>query len=488
MFKILILKEFKNILLSPKFVATFAIASLLIILSIFIGINEYKTAVEQYEAGLQLAEQQIREARSWAGAGTTVFRKPNPMQVFVSGVNNDIGRLSEIGPHSLIKLRNSMYSDDPIFAIFRSIDFVFIVQIVLSLLAILFTFDAINGEKESGTLKLVLCNAIPRSQYLISKVVGSWMGLVIPLSVPLLLGILIVLLSGIPMEGVWFKLFLLVALSLLYFTFFICFGILISALTQQSSTSFLVLLVSWVLWVLVIPRIGIMTAGQLIETRGQAELESQIEQFENEQWSKHEDYLINKNKERNKITEGMSTEDRVAYREEHMWEWMEEDDANRSAMQQEIIEYKRRAWEEMINKKHLQENLGLNLARISPASVYLIAAMNVADTDIHIKSRTEQKIDDYSRVFSAFTQKKQDESGVQGGGIQVTMDSDVGMSIKVSDMKKTVDISEMPKFVDKPRELSNVLANTIVDTGILSVMIILTFAASFIAFIRYDVR
>jgi ABC-2 type transport system permease protein len=488
MLKILILKEFKNILLSPKFVATFVIVSALVMLSVFIGIKEYKIAEEQYETGLQLAQQQIRETRNWAGAETVVFRKPNPMQVFVSGVNNDIGRLSEIGPHVLTKLRNSMYSDDPVFAIFRSIDFVFIIQIILSLLAILFTFDAINGEKESGTLKMVLCNSISRKHFIVAKFIGSWLGLMVPLTVPLLLSILIVLAMGIPMEGHWSKLLLLIIMSLHYFTFFICFGILVSALTKRSVTSFLILLVFWVVAVLIVPRIGILAAGQIIETRGQAELESQVEQFENELWSKHEQYLVKANRERNMLTEGMSQEDRTAYREEHMWQWMEEDEDNRSKMQQEIVEYRRRAWEEMINKKQLQENLGLNLARISPASLYMIAAMNIADTDINIKSRTEKKIDDYANAFAAFTRKKQEEDGGQGGGIQVTMDSDVGMSVKVADMKKTVDVSEMPQFVDEPRPLSDVLAQILMDSGILSLMIAMTFIAAFIAFMRFDVR
>ena len=64
------------------------------------------------------------------------------MQVFVAGLNNDIGRFAEVEGGTTAHLKHSVYLDDPIFAVFRYFDFVFIVQIVLSLFAILFTYNA----------------------------------------------------------------------------------------------------------------------------------------------------------------------------------------------------------------------------------------------------------------------------------------------------------------------------------------------------------
>jgi ABC-type Na+ efflux pump permease subunit len=77
-------------------------------------------------------------------------------------------------------------------------DLMFIVQVVLSLFAILFTYDSICGEREAGTLKLNFANPIPRTSYIISKIVGSWLGLSIPLIIPMLLGLALVLVCGIP--------------------------------------------------------------------------------------------------------------------------------------------------------------------------------------------------------------------------------------------------------------------------------------------------
>ena len=166
---VLIEKELKSIIQSPKFVATFGVCSLLILLSVFIGINEYRASVAQYETANSWVDQQISEATSFEDLPTRVYRQPDPMQIFVSGVNYDVGRLSQISSTEDIKLEQSAYSDDPLFAVFRYIDFGFIVQVVLSLFAIVFTYDAINGERESGTLKLVLSNSIARGQYLFAK-------------------------------------------------------------------------------------------------------------------------------------------------------------------------------------------------------------------------------------------------------------------------------------------------------------------------------
>jgi len=104
---ILIEKELKSILQSPKFVATFGVCSLLILLSVFIGINEYRSSVAQYESATSWVDQQISEATSFRNLPTKVYRQPNPMQIFISGVNFDVGRLSQINALEDVKLERS---------------------------------------------------------------------------------------------------------------------------------------------------------------------------------------------------------------------------------------------------------------------------------------------------------------------------------------------------------------------------------------------
>ena len=136
MIGVIIRKELRAALVSPKFVASFGVCALLMLLSTFVGIREFQASREQYEAAQRLNEQEMREQTAWGRLGTRVFRAPDPLQIFASGLQNDIGRWSSVDAFNPVKLKNSVYSDDPVFAVFRFIDLAFIVQIVLTLMAL----------------------------------------------------------------------------------------------------------------------------------------------------------------------------------------------------------------------------------------------------------------------------------------------------------------------------------------------------------------
>ena len=68
-------------------------------------------------------------------------------------------------------------STAPIAFLLGHLDFVFVVSTVFSLLALLFTFDAVAGEREAGTLRITLANALPRDIFLWSKLIGGYLRL-----------------------------------------------------------------------------------------------------------------------------------------------------------------------------------------------------------------------------------------------------------------------------------------------------------------------
>ncbi|HSG29356.1 MAG TPA: ABC transporter permease subunit, partial [Candidatus Krumholzibacterium sp.] len=178
MFRTLVLKELKVYFTSPKFISTFIACSVLIILSVSIGIQDYRSDVRQYETARQLERQMLEERTDWGYISTRAFIEPDPMRIFVSGVTNDIGRFSLVSATEQVALRSSTYSNDPIFAVFRLLDLNFVFLVVMSLFAILFTYDAVNGERESGTLRLTFSNAVPRVKYIAAKFTGAWLGLI----------------------------------------------------------------------------------------------------------------------------------------------------------------------------------------------------------------------------------------------------------------------------------------------------------------------
>lgn len=484
MFSILIKKELKTILTSPKFTVTFAVCALLMLLSVYIGINEYNQSVTQYRTTRELAEQQMTETTAWPNLTDKVQRKPNPLQIFAGGLNYDIGRWSLINRESGIKLKHTHYSDNPIYAVFRIIDFSFIVQFILTLFAILFTFDAVNGEREKGTLQLVFSNPISRARYLLAKCAGAWLGLVIPISIPVLLSLLVVIIFRVPLDNSdWAKIIFFLGLSLLLFSFFIVLGVLISTLMRRSSISFLTSLVIWVILVLIIPRAGVLAASQMVYVPRVAEIEGQRDAFAKDKWAEFEAKMEDIWIERSTDSEGgcASNDD------EKLWKWMKEDDAARKEVEIEIEDYYAELKEDFRRRKAVRERLAATISRISPASAYQLAAMSLTDTDIALKTRYEDSMNSYRTMFNDYVGKKAEESG-PAGQIMIRFSSEDGFDMSSFDSDQSLDLSSLPRYQHPHRFFSDSFSPAIIDFGILGVYTLLVFAGAFLRFLKYDIR
>lgn len=485
MFSILIKKELKAIINSPKFVVTFAVCSILMLLSVYIGINEYHQSVSQYNTVRELAQQRMTETTAWQNLTNKAQRKPNPLQIFAGGLNYDIGRWSLINRDDDIKLQHTHYSDNPIYAVFRIIDFSFIVQFVLTLFAILFTFDAINGERENGTLQLVFSNPVSRAKYLLAKCAGSWLGLVIPITIPVLLSLLLVVIFKVPLTGTdWAKIISFLGLSLLLFSFFIVLGVLISTLIRRSSISFLTSLVVWVILVLIIPRAGVLAAGQMVYVPRVAEIEGQRDAYAKDKWaqfqSKMEKTWLARN---NESEEGCASE----VDDEKLWQWMKEDDAARKKVEIEIEDYYAKLKEDFRRRKAVRERLAAAISRISPASAYQLAAMSLTDTDVGLKTRYEDSMNSYRTQFNDYVDKKVEESG-PAGQIVIKVSSEDGFDMSSFDSDKSLDLGSLPHYQDPDRGFAESFSPAVIDFGILGIYTLLAFAGAFLRFLRYDIR
>lgn len=494
MLRTLIEKECKSILLSPRFVGTFAVASALMLLSIGVGIQEYR-AFERAQAAAQgLLNEEQSQATSWFGFPNRAFRAADPMQIFAGGVHNDIGRLSTVNAMSEAKLRQSIYTDDPILAVFRFLDLTFIIQVVLSLFAILLTYDAISGEREQGTLQLTFANPVPRARYLMAKLAGTWLGLTVPLLVPLLVGLLILMLVGVPMNaGDWARLGTLLLAGGLYFSFFIALGVAVSALTRRSSTSFLVLLVSWILLVLVLPRAGVVAAVEMAPVPSVAEIESRKEGFEQREWENYRRGLSTKWRERQEEIEAVPEEEREDFEEERTWAWMEEDEKERDGLQARVAENARKINEELRAQKSRQQRLGLRLSRISPASSFQLVALDVAGTGLGLPDRYLGAIEEYRTRYADFVAQQGGDrmvisAGRRHGASEDKADDEGEEDGGMFNSGKPIDIREMPHFDAPEVEAAEVIVPTIPDLALLGLLGVACFAVAFTAFLRYDVR
>ena len=135
------------------------------------------------------------------------------------------------------------------------IDWTFIIGYILSLIALIFTFDAISSEREHGTLRLTLANAIPRHTVLIGKFLGALISTTIPFMLAALVNLLILSSASVVHLNTqaWGRIGIIFCIALLYTCLFLALGLLISARVQRSAVSLVILLLTWVTFVVFMP-------------------------------------------------------------------------------------------------------------------------------------------------------------------------------------------------------------------------------------------
>ena len=144
------------------------------------------------------------------------------------------------------------------------IDWVFI-GIFMSFFVILFTFDAIAGERAKGTLSLMMSNQISRGQMLFAKYLGAFFTLMVPLTIGILMNLLIIYLSGsIPFSSDdWLRILGMVGLFALHISIFIFLGLFFSSRVSNAITGLAWLLLTWVCLAFIFPSLLGLFVGTL---------------------------------------------------------------------------------------------------------------------------------------------------------------------------------------------------------------------------------
>ena len=135
------------------------------------------------------------------------------------------------------------------------IDYVFIITYLLSFIPLLFTFDALSGERESGTLRLCLANPISRPALLTGKFLGTLIAVLIPFCFAVLLNLAVISTDSWTQLGAadWGRLGMIMLIASAYASIFIAVGLMVSAGTRDTRVSLVVLLIIWVALVVFMP-------------------------------------------------------------------------------------------------------------------------------------------------------------------------------------------------------------------------------------------
>ena len=250
MLKSIIRKEMLENLFSYKFSIIVILSTILILVSIFVMYGDYCLAMENYE---------ILQPKS---GKDFVIIPPTPLSIFARGLEENLCRSYEGEDVS-----SKQQSVNKLFRLFTTPDLLYIVKVILSLCAMLFAFDIICGEKEIGTLRQTISNTVKRPILIIGKWIGGFTSFILPFFIAVLFGTILVTLS--PMVdmngGNWAKLGLFLLSSVIYLAVFFSLGLLISCVTHRSSTSLVISLFVWAMFVFLVPNLGNILARQFIK-------------------------------------------------------------------------------------------------------------------------------------------------------------------------------------------------------------------------------
>lgn len=468
MLRDIIKKEIHEIIISPKFIYTFLLCTILILLSVVIGISNYEADVKEYDKSVALNKQELENRTSYieiAGFGVKVFKRPQVLRTIVNGIEADAGRGLKIAAGADPQSVDSRNQSNPVLAVFGALDLAFIVRIVLSLLAILFTYDSITGEKERGTLRLVLSNEIPREQFILGKAIGGFLCLLTSLVVPFLLSLLILIsYPNISLsEEHWLRIGILFVQFLLYISVFFMLGMFVSSRTHRSATSFLVLLFMWVAFVTIIPKISVMVAAQLHPIPSTNDLTVQKDQYLQGLYRESDKQIrafVGSNPPPTK------PEDKIAWRNTITKLTLDAADQR----QKKYEEYTASVDREYQLKKQAQDQLAANLSRLSPAGSLMFASMNIARTGLEEHQRFIDSVRTYWPIWYRWSDSKIREGSEPGPP---------GSKLNLSDM---------PQFSYQSEPISASIRRAFLDIGLMLFMNIFFFAGAYWSFTKYDVR
>ena len=270
----------------------FALAMLLTVFLMLVNavghIDEYKTQQSEYGQKISAYSAKLEQNSSnlyklvLNGPGE-LYKKPSPLSFCAHGSENNLpkfasGKRAGWGMHPVIDgkpynvsgIWRLKYSGFPpikakdMFPVFLKIDWILIISNVLSFLALVFTFDAISGEVEHGTLRLTLSNAVARRTVLTGKFLSCLISLGAVFMSGVLVNLLLLYLSGTLQLNAqeWSRISSIVMVGLIYISVFIALGFLISVLVNNASTSLVILLLIWVIWVILVPSmLGTIMSG-----------------------------------------------------------------------------------------------------------------------------------------------------------------------------------------------------------------------------------
>jgi ABC-type transport system involved in multi-copper enzyme maturation permease subunit len=464
------IKEILSLVKTMKVIITIIVIFSLFIINAIVSVNSYK------EQLLNRDEINIQTSQSLEKNKDQLVNLVYVEQQLVKDVSRYIF-LSEASEDVLPNgLRLTYFSEslpqyykfqNPFYNTYNAIDWSFIVLFVVSFFCIVLSYDAFSGEKENGTLKLMLSNSIPRWKIIIGKFGGIFTIIISSVFVGILINLIIINISStISIKVSDIPVFVLFLLgSILFITFNILITFWVSSVTKKSSVSLTIILTIWIALNIVFPNIAWLFAEQLHPVPSFSQV-TEKEKYETDQMYKEKKYST----EMNSSWIGKAPNESLLSRIEGI---------------NEKVKIHNYLWKDYYNQMIEQTNIAINLCKLSPFSVYRFYNEALSYNGYYGYLLFHEQASDYYSIYQQFINEKDNQDNQSFHLIWQDHKSFVEHFMS----SKPIDLNSIPKFENHHPSIMLKLANyNMFDLLILFVWVFICFVGTFISFNKYDAR
>ena len=446
-------KELLDQLLSLRFAIACGVCLLVFLLSSIVLTRDYREAMSTYNMNKVMHRNQLQQHNqvSNLSEGVMVDRPLNLMNTLVRGLSQELTESVRVQHGDQLDFPEG-WAQNPVLSLFPSVDFVFIVGIIMSLLALAFGYDAVSGEAETGVLKLLISYSVPRDVVLVGKWLGGYLALIAPFLVSFVLALIVILLfPEVQPDGESaLAMLALFALALLYLAAIYSLGLLVSCNTNMASTSITVLLLVWVALILAIPNMAPYAVGQFaaIPSRDEIDREKQAKQGE-----------------LGARTQQLIRQEQARIGTENVWQ-----DEGFQKQQRELAEtYEvqvQKIEDSYQTKVNRQTRLSGMVARISPLTSFKMAAFDLAGVGIAQEVKFIEALKTFGGTWQEYRKQKQ-----EGG-----------------EDHNNLDLSDAPRFEFSFMPIADRVAHVYVDLLLLVLWNVAFFMLAYLSFLRYPIQ
>jgi len=485
-------KEFLLNLMTFKFAVGTILSIVLICVFVPILAMAYQERLKVYNENVAYNEAELRKVTVYKNITPTIYRPPSVLAVFSEGLEKQLGNSARIQYDKVPEISGA--TANHYLSIFSIFDASLIFKIVISVLALLIAYDTISGERERGTLKIMLSSTAARHQVLLGKLLAGLLVLVVPVTSAFILGLVILL--CFPMVHLtssdWIRIGFMFITSLVFIATMYNLGLLFSCLARRSAISLVLGLFLWIIFAVVIPNGSAYLATQVIPVEPEDKINEQIVSLQREAGREATRERERSGKSYMSGPRGQSDAPGGGFGHGYLRSGTEALIHNRQinySINVPIqIEYAGKyadVEDGYFRSLFQQTQLADNISRISPISLYENIMSALAGTDMA----------SYRLFIDAVKANRKDiieymRSRTNNFSLTIFFTPCTEEEIKTrptGDTAAPLELSDLPRFTNRA-DIVGTLRRVVPDLAFLILGNILFFAMAFVAFLRYDIR